>query len=730
MKKVRSNVKMLVLTGVISAAVAGLGNTYMTNAGQYLNASENNIVLNVEKQDRDTVKIYLSNVYDLAKSIQLSVKIDDGNVSFNDSEIKWLVNADSENTQKHYKINKNKKEIEFFIVSDEVINSDDGIVEICEIDVSKNESILNKLINSNDGSYRVVPNYDGEDAYSYVTYATNKKVGGNNIINANEDKLTINTNPVIKFRDVSSVVNDKIIISKGTIFKINDYVVAYDADGNEIPEKNVTYSGNIDNKKPGSYNIECKATDSYGDSSILKATVIVEDETGENVAMPVISGTEIPIEITVGENFDLEKGVTATDYRGRTLELKIAGDYDVEKPGIYTLTYSATDRFNNTVTATRTLIVKEKASDEAPVLPPDNGSGSTTPDDKYEIPEELVDIINNNIIPECGDGSAGSPLVVTASRDIDRSEFGIFIGQLAHNFKIKEAAIKDDGNYRILELRMSKNNSAFNLFNLLRSVKNSDEIYLHIKVDNSQSELFDIMDSLKSYADSTNSNGSGNNGSTEGSGNNSSAGGSGSSGSTEGSGNNGSTEESGNNGSAGGSESNGSTQESGNNDSAAGNGSTEGSGNNNSTEGSGNNSSTGALGNNGSTGGPGSNSSTGTLGNNSSTGGAGSSGSAEASIDNSLTGSLYSENNEYAERSDESNSNEEIAEELSSDIDEVYEVNYDESEKELMSELESNQENKESKSNAGILTGAILAILAGIGTIAAVCLQRTKKKNK
>ena len=108
MKKVRSNVKMLVLTGVISAAVAGLGNTYMTNAGQYLNASENNIVLNVEKQDRDTVKIYLSNVYDLAKSIQLSVKIDDGNVSFNDSEIKWLVNADSENTQKHYKINKNK----------------------------------------------------------------------------------------------------------------------------------------------------------------------------------------------------------------------------------------------------------------------------------------------------------------------------------------------------------------------------------------------------------------------------------------------------------------------------------------------------------------------------------------------------------------------------------------------------------------------------------------------
>ncbi|MGN0145537.1 MAG: immunoglobulin-like domain-containing protein, partial [Clostridium sp.] len=618
MKKVRSNVKVLVLTGVISVAVAGFGNKYMTNAGQYLNASENNIVLNVEKQDRDTVKIYLSNVYDLAKSIQLSVKIDDGNVTFNDSEIKWLVNADSKNTQKQYKINDKKNEIEFFIVSDEVINSEDGIVEICEIDVSKNESILNNLINSNNGSYRVVPNYDDKDAYSYVTYATNKRVGGNNIINASEDKLTINTDPVIKFRDVSSVINDKIIISKGTVFNVNDYVVAYDADGNEIPENNVTYSGNIDNKKPGSYNIECKATDSYGDSSILKATVIVEEETAGNVAMPVISGTDVPIEIIVGENFDLEKGITATDYRGRTLEVKISGDYDVSNPGTYTLTYSATDRFNNTVTATRTLIVKEKPSDPAPVLPPDNntgnGSGSTTPgnggsdstpDNKYDIPGELVDIINNNIIPESGDGSVDSPLVVTASKDIDRAGFGVFIGQLSDKFKIKEAVIEDDSTYRTLKLTMSKKSSKYNLFNLFNSVKNSDEIYLHIKVDNSRSDLFDIMDSLKSHVDSSNSNGSGSNSSTGGSGSNGSTGGSGSNDSTGGSGSNGSTGGSGSNGSSGGSGSNGSSGGSGSN------GSSGGSGSNGSTGGSGSNGSTGGSGSNGSTGGSGSNGSTG-----------------------------------------------------------------------------------------------------------------------
>ncbi len=736
MKKVRSNVKMLVLTGAISMALAGFGNKYMTNAGQYLNASESNIILNVEKQDRDTVKIYLSNVYDLAKSIQLSVKIDDGNVTFNDSEIKWLVNTDSQNTQMQYKINDNKKEIEFFIVSDDVINSKDGIVEICEIDVSKSKSILNKIVNYNNGSYRIVPNYDDRDAYSYVTYATNKRVGGNNIINESEEKLTINTDPVIKFRDVSSVVGDKIVISKGTIFKVNDYVVAYDADGNEIPAENVTYSGNIDNKKPGSYNIECKATDSYGDSSILKTTVIVEDETGENVAMPVITGTDIPIEITIGENFDLEKGITATDYRGRKLELKITGDYDVQQPGTYTLTYSATDRFNNTVTATRILIVKEKGNDQEPVLPPDNGSdntpgngsGSNTPDDKYDIPEELEELIINNIIPESGDGSVDSPLVVTASKDIDGSGFGVFIGQLSDKFKIKEAVIAEDSSYRILKLRMSNKSSKYNLFNLFSSVKNSDEIHLHIKVDNSRTDLFDVMDSLKSYVDSTNSNGTGSNGSTGGTGSSGSSESSGNNGSTGGTESSGSAEGSGNNGSTEGTESSGSAENSGNNSSTEGTGSNSsagGLGNNGSTEGTGSNGYAEGSGNNGATAGTGSNSSTAGTGSNSSTGGTGSTGS-ETSGDNSSDASTYTENSEYAERTEESYDEQEIIDESSNDVDEVYEVNSDESDKELINEPESVQEDNDSKSNTGILTGAIIAVLAVIGGLAAFIMKGKK----
>ena len=195
MKKVKSKVKVVAMTSALAVGIAGFGVSYMTNAEQQIESSDNSIQLNVEKLDRDTVKIYLSNFTDLAKSLQLSLKIDEGNVKFIDDQIKWLSNEDedSETVKKHYKIDDSKKEIDFFILSDEPINSDGGIVEICEIDVSKDESIVEKLFKSaSDGSYKIVPNEGNDEAYSYVTYSTNKRVGGNNIVNASDDKLTIN----------------------------------------------------------------------------------------------------------------------------------------------------------------------------------------------------------------------------------------------------------------------------------------------------------------------------------------------------------------------------------------------------------------------------------------------------------------------------------------------------------------------------------------------------------
>lgn len=373
MKKVKSNVKIIALTAAVSAVMIGAGYQYMTNASESQVVSENSIELNVEKQDKDTIKIYLSNFSDLAKSLQLSVKIEEGNVKFNEDSINWLINE--ENVQKNYKIDDDKKVIDFFIVSNEAINSDNGTIEICEIDVAKEESIADILFKNNDKGYKVVPNVTDGEAYSYITYASNKKVSGEDIVNASDELLTINSNPIIRFKESSSIVENKIIISKGSVFKINDYVEAYDCEGNEILD--IEYSGKIDNKNIGSYNIICKATDSYGDSSILEITVIVEEVLSGEIARPIIQGADKPLEIIIGKEFDLEDGIKALDYMGRVLDITISGDYDVNKAGTYIITYSATDRFNNVVTVERTLIVKEQNNDSSTEDSSSSSSGNS-----------------------------------------------------------------------------------------------------------------------------------------------------------------------------------------------------------------------------------------------------------------------------------------------------------------------------------------------------------------
>ncbi|MDO5518073.1 MAG: DUF5011 domain-containing protein, partial [Clostridium sp.] len=359
MKKVKLKVKILA-GAVVVATVIAAGHTYIANANYNTNTSESSIQLNVEKQDRDTIKIYLSNFGDLTKSLQLSVKIDGGNVKFKEESIKWLMDTSEKKIETNYIMNSDKNKLDLFMVSKDIINSENGVIEICEIDVSKGESILDKLFKSNDGSYRVVPNVVDGEAYSYVRDSTNKRIGGYDIANSSNSKLTINEEPVIKLKDNYSIIDNKIVILKETVFKISDYIEAFDGDGKEI--ENIEYSGKVDNKKAGSYKITCKATDSFGDSTTLEATVIVENFTKENIPKPVIYGAETPLEIVIGKDFDLKDGISAVDYSGRKLDVKITGDYYTDTPGEYTVTYTANDRFENTTTAERTLLVSKQSS--------------------------------------------------------------------------------------------------------------------------------------------------------------------------------------------------------------------------------------------------------------------------------------------------------------------------------------------------------------------------------
>ena len=354
MKKVNTKTKVIALsTAAVMTTAIYLKSDNVTNAEQYAQVSDNAIELNVDKQNKDTIKLSLSNFSDLAKSLQLSVKIE-GNAIFTDDSIKWLVKSQNDDLKTDVKISADKKQMDIFILSNSNIEIDGGLLEICEINVAKENK------NSTEG-YTVVPNVNSEGiAYNYIIDGTNKQVKGSDIVNSSKDKLTVNTAPVISLVESPKIVEGNIIIKTGDVFKPLEYVKATDDEDGEIT--NITANSNgVDNKKPGSYKVTYVATDKEGESTTFEAIVVVE-EAKQSVSNPVMTVTNKNIQIRQGETFDPLTGVIATDYQGRKLTVTVTGTYDVEALGSYVLTYTATDAYGNTVTDTATLeVVKQNA---------------------------------------------------------------------------------------------------------------------------------------------------------------------------------------------------------------------------------------------------------------------------------------------------------------------------------------------------------------------------------
>ena len=354
MKKVNTKTKVIALsTAAVMTTAIYLKSDNITNAEQYAKITDNAIELNVDKQDKDTIKLYLSNFSDLAKSLHLSVKIE-GNAKFTDDSINWLVKSEANDLKTDVKISADKKQMDIFVLSNSNIEIDGGILEICEVDVTKENK------NSTEG-YKVIPNVDAEGvAYNYIINETNKQVKGSDIVNSSLDKLTINSAPVISLIDSPKIVEGNIILKTGEIFKPLDYVKATDDEDGEIT--NITANSNgVDNKKPGSYKVTYVATDKEGESTTFEAIVVVE-EAKQSVSNPVMTVRNKNIQIRQGETFDPLNGVIATDYQGRKLTVTVTGTYDVEALGSYVLTYTATDAYGNTVTDTATLeVVKQNA---------------------------------------------------------------------------------------------------------------------------------------------------------------------------------------------------------------------------------------------------------------------------------------------------------------------------------------------------------------------------------
>ena len=223
MKKTMFSLSALTVTlaGVIFFSQSGRATSPVT---------EDNMGLTIDKLDKDTLKLSLSNVIEIPKALQFSIQLE-GAVYFNEESLTWLVtNTTDSEVQKNIKLSDDKKTLEFLIVSNTSLKKSGGTIDIGEIDIiSENNKAIEYKLTS-----KLQPDGTG---YKYVVDATNKQVSGPQLYVENEGMLTYNTAPKLTLIDSPKIVEGKIMLTVGDSFTEEEkksYVVAIDEEDENL----------------------------------------------------------------------------------------------------------------------------------------------------------------------------------------------------------------------------------------------------------------------------------------------------------------------------------------------------------------------------------------------------------------------------------------------------------------------------------------------------------------
>ena len=162
---------------------------------------------------------------------------------------------------------------------------------------------------------------------------------------------SVNTPPVI-------IAENKTIV-QGSEFDYRKDVSATDIEDGDLTKEIEVVEETVKIDEPGTYEVTYKVTDKNNQTTTKTITVTVTEN-----KKPVITAEDK--EVIQGRKLDELEGVSATDEEDGTVEVKVKDNtVNLEEPGSYTITYEATDSYNQTSEKTITVTVLK---DEAPVI--------------------------------------------------------------------------------------------------------------------------------------------------------------------------------------------------------------------------------------------------------------------------------------------------------------------------------------------------------------------------
>ena len=118
----------------------------------------------------------------------------------------------------------------------------------------------------------------------------------------------------------------------------------------------VSVSGSVDSETAGTYTLVYTATDAAGNEASVERVVVVADTTRPTISL----NGDAAITLIEGDVYS-ELGATALDSVDGELTVNVTGVVGSE-PGVYTLTYSASDTAGNSVSIERTVTVEARTS--------------------------------------------------------------------------------------------------------------------------------------------------------------------------------------------------------------------------------------------------------------------------------------------------------------------------------------------------------------------------------